>query len=60
MNIVWYPNECKPFIYQYPELVELHELARNEHQTNVITDSTVQLEEKIASVETILEGITEE
>ena len=60
MNIVWYPNECKPFIYQYPELVELHELARNDHQTNVITDSTAQLEEKIASVETILEGVTEE
>lgn len=60
MNIVWYPNECKEFIYSYPELMELRDLARNDHQTYIITDTTDTLEEKCGSVETILNGITKE
>lgn len=60
MNIVWYPNECKEFIYQYPELMELRDLARNDHQTHIITNTTATLEEKIGAVETILGGVTKE
>lgn len=60
MNIVWYPNECKEFIYSYPELMEMRDLAHNDHQTNIIADSTNILNEKYSLVETILGGITED
>lgn len=60
MNIVWYPNECKEFIYSYPELMEMRDLAHNDHQTNIIADSTNVLNEKYSLVETILGGITED
>lgn len=60
MNIVWYPNECKEFIYSYPELMEMRDLAHNDHQTNIIADSTNILNEKYRLVETILGGITED
>ena len=60
MNIVWYPNECKEFIYSYPELMEMRDLAHNDHQTNIIADSTNTLNEKYRLVETILGGITED
>lgn len=60
MNIVWYPNECKEFIYSYPELMEMRDLAHNDHQTNIIANSTNILNEKYSLVETILGGITED
>ena len=60
MNIVWYPNECKEFIYSYPELMEMRDLAHNDHQTNIIADSTNILNEKYSLVETILGSITED
>lgn len=60
MNIVWYPNECKEFIYSYPELMDMRDLAHNDHQTNIIADSTNILNEKYSLVETILGGITED
>lgn len=60
MNIAWYPNECKEFIYSYPELMELRDLARNDHQSYIITNTTDALEEKFGAVDNILRGITKE
>jgi hypothetical protein len=60
MNIVWYPNECKPFIYQHQEFIKLRDIARNTHQSYIITDATETLNQAMASIEPVAQSITSE
>lgn len=58
MNIVWYPNECKPFIYQHQEFIKLRDIARNTHQSYIITDATETLNRAMASIDSVAQSIT--
>ena len=60
MNIVWYPNECKPFIYQHQEFIKLRDIAHNTHQSYIITDATETLNQAMVSIEPVAQSITSE
>lgn len=60
MNIVWYPNECKPSIYQHQEFIKLRDIAHNTHQSYIITDATETLNQAMASIESVAQSITSE
>ena len=60
MNIVWYPNECKPSIYQHQEFIKLRDIAHNTHQSYIITDATETLNQAMASIESVVQSITSE